>query len=314
MAPGRDRPHDEPYSIAVIQSRAGPDPEQNLRRAADHLRTAAARGARLVILPELFRTQYFCQREDASLFTEAEPIPGPTTAVLARQAKELSIVIITSLFERRAPGVYHNTAIVLDQSGDLVGTYRKMHIPDDPRYYEKFYFTPGDLGFPSIHTSLGPVGPLICWDQWFPEAARASTLAGAELLAYPTAIGWHPAEKEEVGEAQRDAWTTVQRAHAIANGSYVAVANRVGLEHGDIRGNRADGDGIEFWGSSFIADPLGRMICRAGSSEEEVLLATVDPDLIERTRQHWPFLRDRRIDAYGSLNRRWVDSMGSADL
>jgi len=243
------------FRVGLVQMSATPDPDKNLQHAIDRLQQAAAKGAQIVCLPELFQTQYFCQREDAALFDLAEPIPGPATARLAEAAKLLHIVVIGSLFEKRAPGVYHNTAVMIDADGSLRGIYRKMHIPDDPLYYEKFYFTPGDLGFKAFDTQVGRVGTLVCWDQWYPEGARLTALQGAQVLFYPTAIGWHPDEKEKFGEAQYDAWQTIQRAHAIANGVYVAVVNRVGFEQGDIRGNKATGKGLEFWGGSFVADP-----------------------------------------------------------
>src|SRR5437588_5450368 len=277
-----------------------PDPEDNLRRAADQVQEAATKGAQIICLPELFRTQYFCQVEDAALFDLAEPIPGPTTQALGAVAKETGMVVVGSIFERRAPGVYHNTAVVLDADGTLRGRYRKMHIPDDPLYYEKYYFTPGDLGFQSFPTAAAQVGTLVCWDQWYPEAARLTALKGAEILFYPTAIGWHPAEKAEFGAAQSSAWETMQRAHAIANGVYVAAVNRVGHE------GAADG-GIEFWGGSFLADPFGRVLARAGRDTEEVLTVACDPRYQEETRRHWPFLRDRRIDAYGPITQRFLD-------
>jgi N-carbamoylputrescine amidase len=286
---------------------ATPDPDKNLQRAVDRLHQAAAKGAQIVSLPELFQTQYFCQREEAALFDLAEPVPGPATARLAEAAKQLGIVVIGSVFEKRAPGVYHNTAVMIDADGSLRGIYRKMHIPDDPLYYEKFYFTPGDLGFKAFDTQVGRVGTLVCWDQWYPEGARLTALQGAQVLFYPTAIGWHPDEKEKFGEAQYDAWQTIQRAHAIANGVYVAVVNRVGFEQGDIRGNKASGKGLEFWGGSFIADPFGRMIAKASHDKEEILLGEVDLRVLEDTRRNWPFLRDRRIDAYGLITSRLID-------
>src|SRR2546423_4076068 len=227
--------------VGLVQMSATPDPEKNLDRAVDRLHQASAKGAQIVCLPELFRTQYFCQREDTALFDLAEPIPGPTTTRLAQAAKELGIVVVGSLFEKRAPGIYHNSAVVIDSDGSLRGLYRKMHIPDDPLYYEKYYFTPGDLGFKAFDTSVGRVGTLVCWDQWYPEGARLTALQGAQVLFYPTAIGWHPDEKEKYGTAQYDAWQTIQRAHAIANGIYVCAVNRVGFEQGDIRGNKAPG-------------------------------------------------------------------------
>jgi len=286
---------------------ATPDPENNLERAIDRLHQAQAKGAEIVCLPELFQTQYFCQREDAELFDLAEPIPGQTTTRLSETAKQLGIVLIASLFEKRAPGVYHNTAVMIDPDGSLRGIYRKMHIPDDPLYYEKYYFTPGDLGFKAFDTSVGKVGALVCWDQWYPEGARLTALQGAQVLFYPTAIGWHPAEKAEFGAAQHDAWQTIQRAHAIANGVYVAVVNRVGFEEGDVRGKRAPGEGLEFWGGSFVADPFGRVIAQGSHDKEEILVADGDLKALEDVRRNWPFLRDRRIDSYGAITSRMID-------
>ena len=297
----------EKFGVALVQMSATADPEKNLRHALDLVRDAAGRGAGIVCLPELFQTQYFCQREDAALFDLAEPIPGPTTAILSDLAKQLRVVLIASLFERRAAGVYHNTAAIFDADGALRGLYRKMHIPDDPLYYEKFYFTPGDLGFRAFDTDAGRVGTLVCWDQWYPEGARLTALQGANILFYPTAIGWHPAEKAEVGAAQHDAWRTIQRAHAIANGVYVAVVNRVGFETGDIRGNAASGAGLEFWGGSFACDPFGRILAEASHDKEEILVADVDLRLLEETRRNWPFLRDRRIDSYAAITSRFLD-------
>ena len=284
-----------------------PDPEENLGRAMDHVRDAASRGAKVVCLPELFQTQYFCQREDAALFDLAEPIPGPTTEKLSGLAKQLNIVLIASLFERRTAGVYHNTAVIFDGDGSQCGMYRKMHIPDDPLYYEKYYFTPGDLGFKAFDTKAGRLGTLVCWDQWYPEGARLTALQGAHVLFYPTAIGWHPAEKAEFGVAQHDAWRTIQRAHAIANGVYVAVVNRVGFETGNIRGNQASGAGLEFWGGSFLCDPFGRIMAEASHDKEEILLGEVDLKALEDTRRNWPFLRDRRIDSYAAITNRVID-------
>ena len=295
------------FTLGLIQMSCSPDPGRNLEHAVEMVRDAARRGARVVCLPELFRTQYFCQREDAALFDLAEPIPGPSSERLAALARELGVVLIASLFEKRARGVYHNTAAVLDADGSLKGIYRKMHIPDDPLYYEKFYFTPGDLGFCAFDTRVGKLGALVCWDQWYPEAARLTALQGADVLFYPTAIGWHPAEKQEFGRGQHDAWRTIQRSHAIANGVYVAVANRVGHEAGDIQGNAAPGPGLEFWGGSFVADPFGAVIAEASHDREEVLLAEVDLAKLEDVRRNWPFLRDRRIDAYGSITQRLID-------
>jgi N-carbamoylputrescine amidase len=299
------------YNIAAVQMKMGADPEANFASAVRHVREAARLGAQIVCLPELFRTQYFCQREDLRLFDLAEPIPGPSTEKLGQVAREAGIAIVASLFERRAPGLYHNTAVTLGVDGAIASVYRKMHIPDDPLYYEKYYFAPGDLGFKAIDTEFGRVGTLVCWDQWYPEGARLTALQGAEVLFYPTAIGWHPAEKEEFGAAQYDAWKTIQRAHAIANGVYVAAVNRVGVEHGDIWGNRAAGPGLEFWGGSFIADPFGRVIAEASHENEQVLLAEVDLHLIEETRRNWPFLRDRRIDAYAPMSQRFLDHTGA---
>ena len=297
----------EKFRVGLVQMSATPDPGKNLQRAIDRLHQASAKGAQIVCLPELFQTQYFCQREDAGLFDLAEPIPGPTTSRLAEVAATLRMVVIASLFEKRAPGVYHNTAVMIDADGSLRGIYRKMHIPDDPLYYEKYYFTPGDLGFKAFDTHLGRIGTLVCWDQWYPEGARLTALQGAQVLFYPTAIGWHPDEKEKFGEAQYDAWQTIQRAHAIANGVYVAVVNRVGFEDGDIRGNKAPGKGLEFWGGSFIADPFGRVVAKASHDKEEILIGEVDTRVIEDTRRNWPFLRDRRIDSYGLITSRLID-------
>jgi N-carbamoylputrescine amidase len=295
------------YNVGLVQMRMGPDPEANFASAVERIREAARLGANIVCLPELFRTQYFCQRQDIRLFDLAEPVPGPSTARLAKVAREARVVVIASLFERRAPGLYHNTAVTLNADGTIAGVYRKMHIPDDPLYFEKYYFAPGDLGFQAVDTAFGRVGTLVCWDQWYPEAARLTALQGAEVLFYPTAIGWHPAEKDEFGAAQVDAWQTIQRSHAIANGVYVASVNRVGVEHGDVLGNRASGPGIEFWGGSFLADPFGRVIAQASHDKEEILMGEIDLGLIEETRRNWPFLRDRRIDAYAPITKRFLD-------
>jgi N-carbamoylputrescine amidase len=310
----------QPIRVALIQLACAPSTAQNLDHAADLVLEAARAGAQLICLPELFRAQYFCQREDHALFALAEPIPGPSTARLSAIVREQKITLVASLFERRAPGLYHNTAAILDHEAtakdNIAGLYRKMHIPDDPLYYEKFYFTPGDLGFRAIPTSHGKLGTLICWDQWYPEAARITTLLGAETLFYPTAIGWHPSEKAEFGAAQYDAWQTMQRAHAISNGIFVCAVNRVGHEHGDVihgdlntqgPGDHTPASGLEFWGGSFIADPFGRILTQASHDKEEILTATLDPTLVETTRQHWPFLRDRRIDAYGGITSRFLD-------
>jgi N-carbamoylputrescine amidase len=343
--------------VALIQMSCEPSTEANLAKAVARVREAAAHGAKLICLPELFRAQYFCQREDHALFDLAEPIPGPSTAALSAVVREHQLVVIASLFERRAPGLYHNTAATLDfastKPDNIAALYRKMHIPDDPLYYEKFYFTPGDLGFLSTTTSAGPIGTLVCWDQWYPEGARLTALHGAETLFFPTAIGWHPSEKAEFGERQYSAWQTIQRAHAIANGVFVCAVNRVGHEHGDVlmdsdQGNSASSEkstalkgtgfspsvseakkkgalapeggrllpgpgdhtpasGIEFWGGSFIADPFGRILAQASHNHEENLYADLDPAEVETTRQHWPFLRDRRIDAYGGITKRFLD-------
>ena len=296
------------YNIGLVQMSMGSDPEANFAAAVRHIREAARLGAQIVCLPELFRAQYFCQREDLRLFDLAEPIPGPSTEKLGEVARESGVAIIASLFERRAPGLYHNTAVTIDAGGKIASVYRKMHIPDDPLYYEKYYFAPGDLGFQAVDLEPGRVGTLVCWDQWYPEGARITALKGAEVLFYPTAIGWHPAEKEEFGAAQYDAWQTIQRAHAIANGVYVAGVNRVGHESGDVLGNRVAGPGLEFWGGSFLADPFGRIIAKASHDSEEILIGEIDLALIEETRRNWPFLRDRRIDAYAPITRRFLDA------
>jgi len=284
-----------------------PDPEENMEAAVAHIREAAKRGAQVICLPELFQTQYFCQREDLNLFDLAEPIPGPATERLSAVARELKVAIVASLFEKRALGVYHNTAAILDADGALRGKYRKMHIPDDPLYYEKYYFTPGDLGYQAFDTEAGRVGTLVCWDQWYPEGARLTALKGANVLFYPTAIGWHPAEKAEFGKAQHDAWRTIQRAHAIANGVYVGVVNRVGMENGNVRGNAAVGPGLEFWGGSFLSDPFGVVIAEATHDKEEILIGEIDLARIEDVRRNWPFLRDRRIDTYAPITSRLID-------
>jgi N-carbamoylputrescine amidase len=290
-------------TLGLVQMRCSTDPRDNLDRAVARVREAAKAGAQVICLPELFRSQYFCQTEDHANFELAEPIPGPSTEALSRVAKEAGVVVIGSLFERRAAGVYHNTAVVFDADGSTRGLYRKMHIPDDPAYYEKFYFTPGDLGFKAFDTAYGRLGTLVCWDQWYPEGARLTALAGADVLFYPTAIGWHPAEKAEFGAAQASAWQTIQRAHAIANGVYVAAVNRVGLE----KPKTGDGAGIEFWGGTFVADPFGVVLKEASRTDEETVIVTCDRRHQETVRQHWPFLRDRRIDAYGEITRRFID-------
>ncbi len=287
--------------IGLIQSRSVTSPTENLAIAERNIRIAAERGANIICLQELFLTPYFCQSEDHANFELAEPIPGPTTEALAPLAAELGVVLIASLFERRAPGVYHNTAAVLDADGTYLGKYRKMHIPDDPLFYEKFYFTPGDLGFQAYDTRFGRIGVCVCWDQWYPEAARLTALRGAQILFYPTAIGWHPTEKAEYGVRQHTAWETVQRGHAVANGCYVAAPNRVGLE------TPIGGDGIEFWGQSFICDPSGMILDKAPDDEEAILVTEIDLGSVDTQRTHWPFLRDRRIDAYGEITRRLID-------
>lgn len=288
--------------LGLVQMAMGESPEANLDRAIAAVREAAGEGARLVCLPELFRSRYFCQSEDEAKFAFAETIPGPTTERLAELASELDITLVASVFERRAPGLFHNSAAVLDAGRGFVGMYRKMHIPDDPRYYEKYYFAPGDLGFKSFATSAGKVGVLICWDQWYPEAARLTALAGAELICYPTAIGWHVEEKATLGSAQHAAWETMQRSHAVANGCFVACVNRVGFEP-DPGGE----GGIEFWGQSFVAGPGGQLLARAPEGEEAVLVCDIDLASVEATRIQWPFLRDRRVDAYAGLECRYID-------
>ena len=280
-------------TIGLVQMTCVEEPRINLEKALARVEDAAARGAQVVCLQELFASRYFCQTEDVARFELAESIPGPSTQALGRLAAARKIVIIASLFERRAPGVYHNTAAVIDATGSVCGRYRKMHIPDDPRYYEKFYFTPGDLGFMAHRTAHGSVGVLVCWDQWFPEAARLVAMSGAPIIFYPTAIGWDRAEAPEVRTRQLAAWETVQRGHAIANGVFVAAVNRVGVE-----------GGLEFWGNSFVSDPFGEVIARASASAEETMVVRCDLGLVEQTRRNWPFLRDRRIDAYTDLTRR----------
>ena len=281
--------------------RCGADPQKNLDRAIEFIRDAARQGANIVCLPELFRSQYFCQTEDHKNFDLAEEVPGKSTAALAEVARETGAVIIASLFERRSAGLYHNTAAIIDSDGKLLGKYRKMHIPDDPLFREKFYFAPGDLGFKAWDTQRGKIGVCVCWDQWYPEAARLTALRGAEIIFYPTAIGWHPSEKKEFGKAQHSAWETIQRGHAIANGCYIAVANRVGHEA------PAGGDGIEFWGQSFVCGPDGEIIAKGSINEEEIVTAEIDWGRVDEQRTHWPFLRDRRIDAYDEINRRLID-------
>jgi N-carbamoylputrescine amidase len=286
------------FTVGLVQMSCGPDPQANVEKALAGIRRAATAGANIVCLQELFRTPYFCQRQHPEVFDLAEQIPGPTSERLASAARDTGTVIVGSLFERRAAGVFHNTAVVFDADGTLLGLYRKMHIPDDPLYFEKYYFTPGDLGFRTFATRYGRIGVLVCWDQWFPEGARLTALQGAEVLFYPTAIGWHPSEKAQFGASQRDAWQTIQRAHAIANGLYVAAVNRVGHE-GDAAG------GLEFWGTSFVSDPFGIVVAESPTDREDVLVATCDRARLEDVRRNWPFFRDRRIDAYGGITQRW---------
>ena len=297
----------ESFRVGLVQLSCSPDPDENLNKAVARVREAAKNGAQVVCLPELFCTQYFCQREDAALFDLAESIPGPTTDKMSEVARQNKAVVIASLFEKRARGLYHNTAAIIDTDGSIRGIYRKMHIPDDPLYYEKYYFTPGDLGFKAFDTQFGRVGTLVCWDQWYPEGARLTALQGAHILLYPTAIGWHPAEKQQYGDAQHDAWRTIQRAHAIANGVFVGVVNRVGHETGNIRGNEVKGAGLEFWGGSFLCDPFGRILAEASHDKEEILYGEIDLDSIDETRRNWPFLRDRRIDSYAPISHRFID-------
>jgi N-carbamoylputrescine amidase len=286
--------------VGLVQLRCSDDPGKNLEQAVREVRVAAGKGAQVICLPELFRSLYFCQSEDHKFFGLAEPVPGPSTDALGKLAKELKVSIVASMFEKRAEGLYHNTAAVLDADGNVVGKYRKMHIPDDPLFYEKFYFTPGDLGFQSFQTQYAKLGVLVCWDQWYPEAARLTALTGAEMLFYPTAIGWHPSEKAVYGERQHNSWELIQCSHAVANGCYVVSVNRTGHE------GATDG-GIEFWGQSFVADPSGTVIYRAPVDKPETEVVEIDLASIDETRTHWPFLRDRRIDAYGDITKRYRD-------
>jgi N-carbamoylputrescine amidase len=290
------------FRVGLVQMAMSTSLEDNVQKARSMVGEAARGGAEVVCLPELYRSPYFCQKEDAALFDLAEPVPGPSTEALGRAAKDAGVAVVVPIFERRAAGLYHNSAVVIDADGRMAGLYRKMHIPDDPLFYEKFYFTPGDLGFQAFDVKPGRVGTLICWDQWYPEGARLTALQGAAVLLYPTAIGWHPKEKAEHGAEQRAAWQTIQRSHAIANGVYVAVVNRVGHEIPP-----EGGDGLEFWGSSFLADPFGVVIAEAATDREEILVGEVDLARIEDVRRGWPFLRDRRIDAYSGLERRFLD-------
>jgi len=292
------KPQSDTFTVGLVQMRCDADPSANVERAVKGIHSAARGGAEVVCLPELFRTPYFCQRQDPAVFDLAEPIPGPTSQRLSQAAAEAGVVVVGSLFERRAPGLYHNTAVVFDADGNLLGLYRKMHIPDDPLYFEKYYFSPGDLGFRAFDTRAGRIGVLVCWDQWFPEGARLTALQGADILFYPTAIGWHPREKEEHGEQQRAAWQLIQRGHAIANGLYVAAVNRVGHE------GPADG-GLEFWGTSFVSDPFGVLLGETSTDREEVLVVTCDRARSLDVRRNWPFFRDRRTDAYGDLTQKW---------
>jgi len=293
--------NDSKTKVALVQMGCGPEPDANLASAIDLIERAAGESAQIVCLPELFRSQYFCQSENHDNFARAEPIPGPSTDALGKIAREHAIIIIASLFEKRSAGVYHNTAVILDAKGEMVGKYRKMHIPDDPGYYEKFYFAPGDLGFQSWKTDRGNLGVCVCWDQWYPEAARLTALRGAEMLFYPTAIGWHPREKKKYGDAQFSAWQTMMRSHAIANGCFVAAVNRVGHEA------PAGGDGIEFWGQSFICAPSGEIIAQGSVDREEIITADIDWRRVDEYRTHWPFLRDRRVDAYAGIQERVID-------
>lgn len=288
--------------VALLQHACGDDLAANLAHTSAFIRKAAAGGAKLIVLQELHRSRYFCQTEDTAIFDLAETIPGPSTELLGALAKELKVVIVSSLFEKRAAGLYHNTAVVLDADGSIAGKYRKMHIPDDPGFYEKFYFTPGDLGFEPIDTAVGRLGVLVCWDQWFPEAARLMAMAGAQLLIYPTAIGWDPRDSSDEQERQRQAWVISQRAHAVANGLPVLSCNRIGHEP-----DPSGGPGTLFWGTSFIAGPQGELLAEANTQDETILTAEVDLARSEAVRRIWPYLRDRRIDAYGDLLRRYRD-------
>ncbi len=287
--------------LGLLQHACGTDPKANLKKTLALAEAAAKKGANIICTQELFRSQYFCQAEKHDYFGLAEAIPGPSTVAFQKLAKKHGVVVIASLFERRASGLYHNTAVIIDADGSLLGVYRKMHIPDDPLYYEKFYFTPGDTGFKAWDTKFGKIGVLICWDQWYPEGARLTAMQGAEILFYPTAIGWHPSEKAEYGTNQHGAWETIQRSHAVANGCYVAAINRIGVETPE------GGDGIEFWGQSFVAGTSGQILAKASVDREEVMIVPIDLGKVDVTRTHWPFLRDRRIDAYGNLTKRFID-------
>ncbi|WP_221030109.1 carbon-nitrogen hydrolase [Actomonas aquatica] len=289
-------------TLGLLQHACTGDPKANLKKTLSLAEKAAKQGAKIICTQELFRSQYFCQSEDHENFLLAESIPGPSTKAFQKIAKKHGVVIVASLFEKRASGLYHNTAVIIDADGSLLGIYRKMHIPDDPLFYEKFYFTPGDTGFRAWDTKYGRIGVLVCWDQWYPEGARLTALQGAEILFYPTAIGWHPSEKAEYGENQHGAWETIQRSHAVANGCYVAAVNRIGLE------TPIGGDGIEFWGQSFVAGTSGQILQKASVDKEEILLVPIELGKVDVTRTHWPFLRDRRIDAYGDLTKRYIDN------
>ena len=290
------------FTVGLIQLALSEDPAENLHKAISWIGKAARDGAQVICLPELFRSHYFCQTEDIKNFNLAENIPGPSTESIAEVARKNNVCVIVPLFEKRSSGVYHNSLVVIDSNGKILGTYRKMHIPDDPGFYEKFYFTPGDLGYKTFNSSYGKIGTLICWDQWYPEAARLTALQGAAVLFYPTAIGWHPFEKKEHGKAQYESWLSVQKGHAVANGVYIAAVNRIGLEKED-----ENSPGIEFWGQSFVSDPQGIIIAQASVYKEEIILAEIDLNRIEYIRQNWPFLRDRRIDSYGDITKRFLD-------
>ena len=295
------KPRSSTVQLGLLQTSASARPAENLRKTLALAERAAKQGAQILCTQELFCSQYFCQSEDHAHFQLAEAIPGPSTEAFQKLARKHGVVIIASLFEKRASGLYHNTAVIIDADGSLLGLYRKMHIPDDPLFYEKFYFTPGDLGFRAWQTRFGRLGVLICWDQWYPEGARLTALQGAEILFYPTAIGWHPSEKAKYGANQHGAWELIQRSHAVANGCYVAAVNRIGLEQ------PVGGDGLEFWGQSFVAGTSGQILAKASPDREEILIVPVDLGAVDVTRTHWPFLRDRRIDAYGDLTRRFID-------
>jgi N-carbamoylputrescine amidase len=290
------------FTVGLVQMSMSREPRENTEKAVAKVREAAKAGAQVVCLPELYRSPYFCQKEEHAAFDLAETVPGPSTEALGRAARDANVVVVAPIFEKRATGLYHNSAVILDANGEKAGLYRKMHIPDDPAFYEKFYFTPGDLGFQAFDTKAGKIGTLICWDQWYPEGARLTALRGASVLFYPTAIGWHPHEKEQYGAAQRSAWQTIQRSHAIANGVYVGVVNRIGHEIPP-----EGGPGLEFWGSTFLADPFGVVVAEASTDKEEIVIGEVDLARQEEVRRNWPFLRDRRIDAYAGIDRRFLD-------